>query len=169
MEILRRLRSGDFDALVGVNLLREGLDIPEVSLVCILDADKEGFLRSSTSLIQTAGRAARHENGRVILYADNITGSLKSALETCGRRRQIQKEFNELHKITPRSVTKPIQPPLAKPAEAKIDVSKKSKGELEKIIAELGGEMLEAADRLEFERAALLRDQIKFLRSKRAR
>ena len=169
VEILRRLRSGDFDALVGVNLLREGLDIPEVSLVCILDADKEGFLRSSTSLIQTAGRAARHENGRVILYADNITGSLKSALETCGRRRQIQKEFNELHKITPRSVTKPIQPPLAKPAEAKIDVSKKSKGELEKIIAELGGEMLEAADRLEFERAALLRDQIKFLRSKRAR
>ena len=169
VEILRRLRSGDFDALVGVNLLREGLDIPEVSLVCILDADKEGFLRSATSLIQTAGRAARHESGRVILYADNMTGSLKAALETCGRRRQIQKEFNELHKITPHSVTKPIQPSLAKRSEAKIDVSKKSKGELEKIIAELSDEMLEAADRLEFERAALLRDQIKFLRSKRAR
>ena len=168
VEILRRLRSGDFDALVGVNLLREGLDIPEVSLVCILDADKEGFLRSATSLIQTAGRAARHESGRVILYADNMTGSLKAALETCGRRRQIQKEFNELHKITPHSVTKPIQPSLAKRSEAKIDVSKKSKGELEKIIAELSDEMLEAADRLEFERAALLRDQIKFLRSKRA-
>ena len=168
VEILRRLRSGDFDALVGVNLLREGLDIPEVSLVCILDADKEGFLRSATSLIQTAGRAARHESGRVILYADNMTGSLKAALETCGRRRQIQREFNELHKITPHSVTKPIQPSLAKRSEAKIDVSKKSKGELEKIIAELSDEMLEAADRLEFERAALLRDQIKFLRSKRA-
>lgn len=167
VEILRRLRSGDFDALVGVNLLREGLDIPEVSLVCILDADKEGFLRSATSLIQTAGRAARHESGRVILYADNMTGSLKAALETCGRRRQIQREFNELHKITPHSVTKPIQPSLAKRSEAKIDVSKKSKGELEKIIAELSDEMLEAADRLEFERAALLRDQIKFLRSKR--
>ena len=166
VEILRRLRSGDFDALVGVNLLREGLDIPEVSLVCILDADKEGFLRSATSLIQTAGRAARHENGRVILYADNMTGSLKSALETCGRRRQIQREFNELHKITPHSVTKPIQPSLVKRSEAKIDVSKKSKGELEKIIADLNDEMLEAADRLEFERAALLRDQIKFLRSK---
>ena len=168
VEILRRLRSGDFDALVGVNLLREGLDIPEVSLVCILDADKEGFLRSATSLIQTAGRAARHESGRVILYADNMTGSLKAALETCGRRRQIQREFNELHKITPHSVTKPIQPSLAKRSEAKIDVSKKSKGDLEKIIAELSDEMLEAADRLEFERAALLRDQIKFLRSKRA-
>lgn len=168
VEILRRLRSGDFDALVGVNLLREGLDIPEVSLVCILDADKEGFLRSATSLIQTAGRAARHENGRVILYADNMTGSLKTALETCGRRRQIQREFNELHKITPHSVTKPIQPSLVKRSEAKIDVSKKSKGELEKIIADLNDEMLEAADRLEFERAALLRDQIKFLRSKRA-
>ena len=104
----------------------------------------------------------------MILYADNMTGSLKAALETCGRRRQIQREFNELHKITPHSVTKPIQPSLAKRSEAKIDVSKKSKGELEKIIAELSDEMLEAADRIEFERAALLRDQIKFLRSKRA-
>ena len=167
VEILRRLRSGDFDALVGVNLLREGLDIPEVSLVCILDADKEGFLRSATSLIQTAGRAARHENGRVILYADNMTGSLKSAVETCRRRRQIQSDYNILHKITPHTVTKPIQPSLVKRADAKIDVSKKSKGEIEKIISRLNEEMLDAADRLEFERAALLRDQIKFLRSKK--
>ena len=167
VEILRRLRSGDFDALVGVNLLREGLDIPEVSLVCILDADKEGFLRSATSLIQTAGRAARHENGRVILYADNMTGSLKSAVETCRRRRQIQSDYNILHKITPHTVTKPIQPSLVKRSEAKIDVSKKSKGEIEKIISRLNEEMLDAADRLEFERAALLRDQIKFLRSKK--
>lgn len=164
VEILRRLRAGEFDALVGVNLLREGLDVPEVSLVCILDADKEGFLRSATSLIQTAGRAARHEKGRVILYADNMTGSLKTAIETCERRRKIQREFNELHKITPHSVTKPIQPSLVKRADAKIDASKKSKSELEKIIAKMRDEMLEAADRLEFERAALLRDQIKYLR-----
>ena len=165
VEILRRLRAGEFDALVGVNLLREGLDVPEVSLVCILDADKEGFLRSATSLIQTAGRAARHENGRVILYADNMTGSLKTAIDTCTRRRRIQQEFNLKHKITPHSVVKPIQPSLVKRADAKIDAKKKTKSELEKIIAKMTEDMLEAADRLEFEKAALLRDQIKMLRA----
>ena len=165
VEILRRLRAGEFDALVGVNLLREGLDVPEVSLVCILDADKEGFLRSATSLIQTAGRAARHESGRVILYADNMTGSLKTAIETCTRRRRIQQEFNLKHKITPHSVVKPIQPSLVKRADAKIDAKKKTKSELEKIIAKMTEDMLEAADRLEFEKAALLRDQIKVLRA----
>ena len=165
VEILRRLRAGEFDALVGVNLLREGLDVPEVSLVCILDADKEGFLRSATSLIQTAGRAARHESGRVILYADNMTGSLKTAIETCTRRRRIQQEFNLKHKITPHSVVKPIQPSLVKRADAKIDAKKKTKSELEKIIAKMTEQMLEAADRLEFEKAALLRDQIKMLRA----
>ena len=165
VEILRRLRAGEFDALVGVNLLREGLDVPEVSLVCILDADKEGFLRSATSLIQTAGRAARHESGRVILYADNMTGSLKTAIDTCTRRRRIQQEFNLKHKITPHSVVKPIQPSLVKRADAKIDAKKKTKSELEKIIAKMTEDMLEAADRLEFEKAALLRDQIKMLRA----
>ncbi len=165
VEILRRLRAGEFDALVGVNLLREGLDVPEVSLVCILDADKEGFLRSATSLIQTAGRAARHESGRVILYADNMTGSLKTAIETCTRRRRIQQEFNLKHKITPHSVVKPIQPSLVKRADTKIDAKKKTKSELEKIIAKMTEDMLEAADRLEFEKAALLRDQIKMLRA----
>ena len=165
VEILRRLRTGEFDALVGVNLLREGLDVPEVSLVCILDADKEGFLRSATSLIQTAGRAARHESGRVILYADNMTGSLKTAIDTCTRRRRIQQEFNLKHKITPHSVVKPIQPSLVKRADAKIDAKKKTKSELEKIIAKMTEDMLEAADRLEFEKAALLRDQIKMLRA----
>ena len=165
VEILRRLRAGEFDALVGVNLLREGLDVPEVSLVCILDADKEGFLRSATSLIQTAGRAARHESGRVILYADNMTGSLKTAIDTCTRRRRIQQEFNLKHKITPHSVVKPIQPSLVKRADAKIDAKKKTKSELAKIIAKMTEDMLEAADRLEFEKAALLRDQIKMLRA----
>ena len=165
VEILRRLRAGEFDALVGVNLLREGLDVPEVSLVCILDADKEGFLRSATSLIQTAGRAARHESGRVILYADNMTGSLKTAIDTCTRRRRIQQEFNLKHKITPHSVVKPIQPSLVKRADAKIDAKKKTKSELEKIIAKMTEDRLEAADRLEFEKAALLRDQIKMLRA----
>ena len=165
VEILRRLRTGDFDALVGVNLLREGLDAPEVSRVCILDADKEGFLRSATSLIQTAGRAARHENGKVILYADNITGSLQTALDVCRRRREIQETYNKEHAIVPHSVVKPIQPSLVKRAEVKIDASKKSRSELEKIISKMREEMLAAADRLEFEKAAIIRDQIKALKN----
>lgn len=166
VEILRRLRLGEFDALVGVNLLREGLDAPEVSLVCILDADKEGFLRSATSIIQTAGRAARHAEGRVILYADNITGSLKTALETCRRRREIQSKFNVEHKITPQSVSRPIQPSLVKKDDKLKKLAAKPESELKKIIDEMTAEMLLAADRLEFEKAALIRDQIKILRKK---
>ncbi len=166
VEILRRLRMGEFDALVGVNLLREGLDAPEVSLVCILDADKEGFLRSATSLIQTAGRAARHENGRVILYADNITGSLSTAIETCKNRRTAQIEYNKAHNISPRSVSRSVQPSLIKRNDKFKDVASKPKSEIKKIIEELTSEMLKAAERLDFEKAALLRDQIKILRKK---
>ena len=164
VDILRRLRLGEADALVGVNLLREGLDVPEVSLVCILDADKEGFLRSATSLIQTAGRAARHERGRVILYADNITGSLKTAIETCGLRRSKQMDFNADHGITPKSVSRPIQEPLVRRNDKIPSIKGKSKTQLKEIIDNLQKQMLEAADRLDFERAALLRDQIKLLR-----
>ncbi|MBR4597715.1 MAG: excinuclease ABC subunit UvrB [Opitutales bacterium] len=166
VEILRRLRKGDFDALVGVNLLREGLDIPEVSLVCILDADKEGFLRSATSLIQTAGRAARHVEGRVILYADEMTKSLREAVGVCERRRLAQQRFNEEHGITPRSVSKPIMESLVKQREQASAIPQKD-DELKELIAELQQEMLEAADRLEFERAALIRDQIKSLKRKK--
>lgn len=164
VEILRRLRLGESDALVGVNLLREGIDVPEVSLVCILDADKEGFLRSATSLIQTAGRAARHVDGRVILYADNITGSLKTALDTCRRRREEQMRHNAEFGITPQSVSRPIQQPLVKRENKFANVGKKSKTEVARLIDELQQEMLSCADRLDFERAAVLRDQIKFIR-----
>lgn len=165
VEILRRLRLGEADALVGVNLLREGLDVPEVSLVCILDADKEGFLRSATSLIQTAGRAARHVAGRVILYADNMTGSLKTAIDTCTARRAAQMKYNEENSITPKSVTRPVQQPLVKRENKFENVAKKSKGEVARLIDELQQEMLSCADRLDFERAAVLRDQIKFIRN----
>ena len=164
VEILRRLRLGESDALVGVNLLREGIDVPEVSLVCILDADKEGFLRSATSLIQTAGRAARHVDGRVILYADNITGSLKTALDTCRRRREEQMRHNAEFGITPQSVSRPIQQPLVKRENKFANVGKKSKSGVARLIDELQQEMLSCADRLDFERAAVLRDQIKFIR-----
>ena len=164
VEILRRLRLGESDALVGVNLLREGIDVPEVSLVCILDADKEGFLRSATSLIQTAGRAARHVDGRVIFYADNITGSLKTALDTCRRRREEQMRHNAEFGITPQSVSRPIQQPLVKKENKFANVGKKSKSEVARLVDELQQEMLSCADRLDFERAAVLRDQIKFIR-----
>ncbi len=164
VDILRRLRLGESDALVGVNLLREGLDVPEVSLVCILDADKEGFLRSATSLIQTAGRAARHVDGRVILYADNMTGSLKTAIETCRARRTAQMEFNKTHNITPKSVSRPVQQPLVKKDNKFENIAKKSKSEVARFVDELQQEMLACADRLDFERAALLRDQIKAIR-----
>lgn len=164
VDILRRLRLGESDALVGVNLLREGLDVPEVSLVCILDADKEGFLRSATSLIQTAGRAARHVDGRVILYADNMTGSLKTAIETCRARRAAQTEFNKTHNITPKSVSRPVQQPLVKKDNKFENIAKKSKGEVARLLDELQQEMLACADRLDFERAALLRDQIRAIR-----
>lgn len=164
VEILRRLRKGNFDALVGVNLLREGLDIPEVSLVCILDADKEGFLRSATSLIQTAGRAARHISGRVILYADNITKSLREAVGVCERRRLKQKRYNEQHGITPKGVSKPIMDSLVKREDPIEKITQKD--DLKELINELQTEMLEAAERLEFERAAMIRDQIKLIKRK---
>ncbi|MCR5183126.1 MAG: excinuclease ABC subunit UvrB [Opitutales bacterium] len=174
VEILRRLRRGDFDVLIGVNLLREGLDIPEAALVAILDADKEGFLRSQTSLVQTAGRAARHENGRVILYADVMTDSLKRAIAICKTRRSAQQAYNREHKITPRGVKRDVQESLLPYGEKKgamgkalPDTTKSKAGEITALIAELQTEMLAAADALQFEKAALLRDQIAILRGKK--
>jgi excinuclease ABC subunit B len=170
VEILRKLRAGDFDVLVGVNLLREGLDLPEVALVAILDADKEGFLRSATSLIQTAGRAARHEKGRVLLYADQLNDSLRFTLEVTDERRRKQIAHNEAHGITPRSVRRGIQQSLH-PRSAETTTADplsvaEAKGDREvaAVIAELEEEMLAAARDLQFERAAILRDQIDVLR-----
>jgi excinuclease ABC subunit B len=168
VEILRNLRLGNFDVLIGINLLREGLDIPECALVAILDADKEGFLRSQTSLIQTAGRAARHENGRVIFYADNITDSIRATMEITTHRREKQIAYNQAHGITPRSVKRAAQASLhvytGREEEAET-VAETSPDEVEAVISELQDEMTEAASNLEFERAALLRDQIAALKS----
>ncbi len=172
VEILRSLRLGDFDVLVGINLLREGLDLPEVALVAILDADKEGFLRSETSLVQTFGRAARNVDGRVILYADRVTGSMKRAIDVTRRRRKLQEEYNEKHGITPRSVKKNIDRILTSVYEADrplVSTEKREDAELlpherKRLVAELGREMREAAKALEFERAAVLRDRIRELR-----
>ncbi len=169
VEILRNLRAGSFDVLVGVNLLREGLDLPEVALVLVLDADKEGFLRSETSLIQTAGRAARHVNGRVIFYADIMTKSLTRAWETCSYRREKQLAYNQKHGIEPQSVVRPVQESLSqkkeKAEEDELAVSEKvSAKELKNMIRELERDMLDAVKKLEFEKAALLRDQIVFLK-----
>ena len=165
VEILRRLRAGDFDVLVGINLLREGLDLPEVALVAILDADKEGFLRSETSLVQTAGRAARHEKGRVILYADVMTNSIRRTVEITESRRAKQIEYNERHGITPRSVVRPVQESLHANEEEDSNLLLGEDDDVEAVIDELTKEMDEAASKLEFERAALLRDQIDALRS----
>ncbi len=171
VEILRRLRKGDFDVLIGVNLLREGLDLPEVALVGILDADKEGFLRSHTSLIQTAGRAARHEKGRVLLYADTMTESIKATLDVSNKRREKQIAYNTEHGITPRGVRRAEQKTLHQEAiaeEVAIDplTLAESGGDQDvaKVISELEDEMLQAAADLEFERAAILRDQIEALK-----
>ena len=169
VEILRALRRGDFDVLVGINLLREGLDIPEVSLVAILDADKEGYLRSTTSLIQTAGRAARHLNGEVILYADVMTRSIQKFLATCEYRRQKQLAYNREHNITPRSVSRAIEESLSihnQGAQKAASVINESGGnfDLTETIREIELEMLEAANNLEFEKAALLRDQLNELK-----
>ena len=169
VEILRALRKGEFDVLVGINLLREGLDLPEVSLVAILDADKEGFLRSETSLIQTAGRAARHLNGEVILYADVMTESIKKFLAVTDRRRERQIAYNVEHNITPRSVSRAVEESLAvhESTRAEADgVLKDGKMDLDitETVRELEAEMLKAAEDLQFEKAALLRDQIKELK-----
>lgn len=172
VEIIRDLRLGKFDVLIGINLLREGLDLPEVSLVAILDADKEGFLRSETSLIQTCGRAARNVNGRVIMYADVITNSMKRAIEETTRRRKIQEEYNRKHGITPQTIKKQIHDimgsvyerdyytvPLMKEEEEKYI----RKGRIPELIVKLRREMLKAAKELEFEKAAALRDKIRSL------
>jgi excinuclease ABC subunit B len=169
VEILRALRAAEFDILVGINLLREGLDLPEVSLVCILDADKEGYLRSQTSLIQTAGRAARHLNGEVILFADTITGSMRRLIEVTEYRRARQMEYNERHGITPQSVRRAVQESLhtilkGREVEASVVRETGRDFDLSELMRELQGEMASAAAHLEFERAALLRDQIEELR-----
>jgi excinuclease ABC subunit B len=171
VEILRSLRRGDCDVLVGINLLREGLDLPEVSLVCILDADKEGFLRSETSLIQTAGRAARHVNGEVVLFADIQTRSIQTLLAVSGRRRQVQMEHNAKHGITPQTVRRAVQESLqilGKAREVEESVVREGGGDFEvtEVIRELEAEMADAAAKLEFERAALLRDQIRELKAR---
>ncbi len=165
VEILRNLRAGDFDVLVGVNLLREGLDLPEVALVVILDADKEGFLRSETSLIQTAGRAARHEKGRVIFYADVMTDSLRGAMEKGKERRECQMAYNEKHGIVPQGVKRPVQASLREKEEEEALAVAEVGGDADKVARALEAEMIEAVTKLEFEKAALLRDQIDFLRT----
>ena len=177
IEILRELRLGNFDVLVGINLLREGLDLPEVSLVAILDADKEGFLRSQTSMIQTIGRAARHEEGHAILYADKVTGSIQKTLEETNRRRKIQKKFNEKNKIKPQGIVKPIKDIMEgtkfsskkqfiKTVEDKLEEDFLNPKDLSKKIDELEKLMLSHANRLEFEEAASLRDKISKLKEK---
>ncbi len=170
VEILRALRAGEFDILVGINLLREGLDLPEVSLVCILDADKEGYLRSQTSLIQTAGRAARHINGEVYLFADVVTKSMAKLIAVTEYRRARQMEYNTLHKITPTSVKRAVQESLhtiLKGRELEASVVRESGASFDvgELLRELQTEMVEAAGNLEYEKAALLRDQIAELKS----
>ena len=175
IEILRDLRLGEFDVLVGVNLLREGLDIPEVSLVIITDADKEGFLRSETSLIQTIGRAARNADSRVIMYADKITDSMKYAIDETARRRKIQIEYNKEHNITPKTIIKPVENNLLSMlasfrnvedvvaesmAQGKVETK-----DLPKLIAQLEKEMKKSAGLLDFERAAEIRDKLATLRN----
>ena len=169
VEVLRALRKGEFDVLVGINLLREGLDLPEVSLVAILDADKEGYLRSATSLIQTAGRAARHIHGEVILYADVLTQSIRKFLAVTEYRRQKQIAYNQEHHITPRSVSRAVEDSLAvyQSAHDKAEMILHEVGgnlDLTQTLLDLQGEMLEAANNLQFEKAALLRDQIRELK-----
>jgi excinuclease ABC subunit B len=176
VEIIRDLRMGVFDVLVGINLLREGLDIPEVSLVAILDADKEGFLRSERSLIQTIGRAARHLNGKAILYGDKVTDSMQAAMRETERRRRYQMDYNETHHITPRGVSKRIKdiiegiydPEFASQELSKISAAEHldelSEKQLTALLKRLEKEMLEAAKNLEFELAANKRDELKRVR-----
>jgi excinuclease ABC subunit B len=174
VEILRDLRLGSFDVLIGVNLLREGLDIPEVTLVAIMDADKEGFLRSETSLVQTIGRAARNSCGKVIMYADKITGSIEKAKNETERRRKLQLEYNEKHGIIPRTIVKPLSNNLLElvnsfrsvedvVAEKMVEYNLKAK-DLSKLIEKFEKEMHAAAKILDFEKAAEIRDKLKRLR-----
>jgi len=180
VEIIRDLRIGEFDVLIGINLLREGLDIPEASLVAILDADKEGFLRSERSLIQTIGRAARNANGTAILYADRITGSMQRAIDETDRRREKQKAYNDEHGITPRGIIKSVQDILdgavtpgsrskqnkkvAEPlANYDVDIEKLTPAQLGKMLTQLEDKMYEAAKNMKFEEAANYRDKISAL------
>jgi excinuclease ABC subunit B len=170
-DILRDLRLGVYDVVVGINLLREGLDLPEVSLVAILDADKEGFLRSEQALIQTVGRAARHEEGRVIMYADNVTRSMKATIDETTRRRGVQEVYNKEHNITPKGVSKIIDKDLRAdlPVEAKtakLNLKKIPKDEYKHLIKDLSSQMDMAAKDLQFEKAAELRDLIDEIKSK---
>jgi len=171
VELLRDLREGRFDVLVGVNLLREGLDLPEVSLVAILDADKEGFLRSETSLMQTIGRSARNVNAKVILYADTVTDSMQRAIEETRRRRALQEEYNRAHHITPETIRKGIRMGIEAEAaahmrsNAAVGRGDEAQYITEEFLAELEAEMLAAAQALEFERAAALRDRILQMRN----
>lgn len=174
MKIIRELRLGEHDVLVGINLLREGLDIPEVALVAILDADKEGFLRSETSLVQTIGRAARNSESRVIMYADNITKSMDKAIKETERRRKIQMEYNEKNGIVPQTIIKEVRDVIeaTKIAEDKIEYSAEnskviSEKDKKKLIKKYTEEMMEAAKNLQFERAAELRDIINDLKGKK--
>ena len=170
MEIIRDLRMAKFDVLVGINLLREGLDLPEVSLIAILDADKEGFLRSETSLIQTIGRAARNAQGRVLLYADKITPAMRAAMDETARRRQIQDDYNKAHGIVPKTIVKSIRDLIeisASPAQEHKGKSgvKMTRQELSREIEKLEAQMRKAAHMMEYEYAAVLRDEIIRLRS----
>jgi excinuclease ABC subunit B len=175
IKLLRDLRRGEYDVLIGINLLREGLDLPEVSLVAVLDADKEGFLRSGGSLIQTVGRCARNVHGRAILYADRMTESMQRAMDETDRRRAIQKAYNQEHGIIPQTIIRPVAMSLAGIAEADyVDMIEaadglpefKSQEELDTYIAKLESDMREAAKQFEFEKAAKLRDTIRELRTK---
>ncbi len=177
VRILRDLRRGEFDVLIGVNLLREGLDLPEVSLVAILDADKEGYLRSANSLIQTMGRAARHIEGSAVLYADRVTRSMQRALDETQRRRAVQEAYNREHDITPETIQRAIDDLMVTPIAADYSTvpleSDPQEDELigdiaalEAEVSRLEGEMLEAAERLDFEVAAERRDRIRYLRRK---
>jgi excinuclease ABC subunit B len=175
VRILRDLRRGEFDVLIGINLLREGLDLPEVSLVAILDADKEGYLRSATSLIQTMGRCARHLEGRAILYADVMTDSMRQAIGETNRRRAKQQAYNREHNITPQSIIKSVDMQLAAiieadyitvPADDAAIGEIRNEDDLQRAIVQLEGQMREAAKNFEFERAATLRDRIRALKQR---